>query len=379
MTLLVNEIGYIPLGYDPGIGNSASAPAFGTDAVIDASTEKVAITGCVWHPTVKTGTINIRKVHFRCGAVSVNAASTIRVSLQNISGTAGPPYQPDGTQDQTADIAGSAMVANGWNTTGNLSADRAVDLTSDSLADSNSRWLCVVVEYQSFTAADSVIVSTIVAGTEKIGVGGGVVLNTGSYALLANRMGIVALECDDGTFAFLKTVGPWSNFSNVSVANNGAIRRAGLKFKVPTRRTLDSFGMMVRCPSGSGGRFALFEASNSALELRSIDIDRDAVTGSGAERFAEVTFTPFTVEADVEYRFVFISTSTTASLVHYGDVNAAGLMDGLILGQSAYWTQFDGTNWTDTTTRRPHFALGWGAYHAEGGGIRVAGSGGLAA
>lgn len=379
MTLLVNEYGATQLAYDPGVGNGANSPSFGTDALIDASTEKVAFVGCVWHPTVKTGTIKIRKVHFRCGAVSVNAASTIRVSLQNVSATAGPPYQPDGTQDQTADIAGSAMVANGWNTTGNLSADRTVDLAGVNLTDSNSRWLAVVVEYQAFTAADSVIVSSVVAGAATIGLGGGVVLNTGSYALLANRFGIAALECDDGTFAFLKTVGPWSNFNSASVSTSGAIRRAGVKFKFPTRRTVDSAAMMVRVPSGSGGRLVLY-SYNGALETQigSIDVDKDAVTAVGADRLLEVTFTPIILEADTYYRFAFVPATTTACLVYYGDVNSAALMDGLIMGQQAHWTQYDGSAWTDTTTRRPHFAIGSSAYHAEGGGIRVAGGGGLA-
>lgn len=377
MTLLVNEYGLTALAYDPGVGNSGTAPAFGTNAVIDASGEKVAMVGCVWHPTVKTGTINIRKVHFRCGAVSINAASTVRVSLQTVSDTAGPPYQPDGTQDQTADIAGSAMVANGWNITGNLSADRAVDLSADTLTDSNSRWVSVVIEFQSFTAADSVVVSAVDAPTSGLGLGGGMLLNTGTYALLATRISIVALECDDGSFAFLRSSAPWSAFNSVSVTSNGAIRRAGVKFQVPTRRTLDSAAIMVRVPSGSNGRLALY-TGNNATEQVSIDIDRNAVSAFGADRLLEVMFPPVTLEPATDYRFAFIGTSATAATVYYGDVNAAGLMDGLIFGQQAQWTQYDGSSWTDTATRRPHFGLGFSAFQAQGGGLRSAGMGGLA-
>lgn len=377
MTLLVNEYGLTSLAYDPGVGNGATPPAFGTNAVIDASTEKAAIVGCVWHPTVKTGTINIRKVHFRCGAVSINAASTVRVSLQTVSDTAGPPYQPDGTQDQTADISGASMVANGWNVTGNLSADRVVDLSSDSLTDSNSRWISVVVEYQTFTAADSVVVSSVVAPTSGAGVGGCMLLNTGSYALLADRISIVALECDDGTFAFLRTSSPWSALSSAAVSSTGAIRRAGVKFQVPTRRTVDSAALMVRVPSGSNGRLVLY-SSGGSIELVSIDIDRNAISGFGADRLIEVSFQPVTLEAATDYRFAFVGTSSTAATVYYGEVDSAGLMDGLILGQQAHWTQHDGSGWSDTTTRRPHFALGWGAFQEQGGGIRLAGSGGLA-
>src|SRR5207253_746752 len=107
---------------------SPAAPAYGTDALIDAAGEKVAFIGNLWHPTVKTGTINIRKVHFRCGAVTLNAASELRVSLQTVSSTVGPPYQPDGVQDEFYDFktATTAITANAWNSTGNLSADRVV-------------------------------------------------------------------------------------------------------------------------------------------------------------------------------------------------------------------------------------------------------------
>jgi len=55
MSALTNEVGLVALQIDPiplaNIGVSYSALA-----VMDASTEKIGLIGCVWHPTVKTGT-----------------------------------------------------------------------------------------------------------------------------------------------------------------------------------------------------------------------------------------------------------------------------------------------------------------------------------
>lgn len=365
---LTNFKGLPPYRLDPGVRADGANPAFSTTTVIDASTEKVAIVGAVWHPTVKTGTINIRKVHFRCGAVTFNAASVLRVSLQNVSATAGPPYQPDGTQDQTVDM--TSLTANAMNTTGNLSADRAVDLSADSLGDANSRWLAVVWEYQTFTAADSVVINGISSENNGWqGMSGNQMLNTGSWAFTTNMTGIVILECDDGTFAFIENATVFSAVGSASVASGGAIRRAGLKFKFPQELKADRFYLDMQIPNGCDGRLVLYD-SDGTTELRSVDIDNDAVSAAGVGRFMCAVVEPVTFTADTFYRWVFLASTATSGVVYYADVAAAGHMDGLVGGQDMHWTEHDGTNWTDTTTRRPHFVIGVSAVHdGTGGGL----------
>lgn len=380
MSALTNELGLVAIQIDP-IGLANIAPLYAAAAIMDASTEKVAICGCVWHPTVKTGTINIRKIHFRCGAVTFNVLSAFQVSLQNISLTAGPPYQPDGVADQTVAIAGGGLTANGWNTTGALSADRAVDLAADSLGDANSRWLAVVFEETTFTALDSIIISAIsgsVSGRRNIG--GSALLNTGTWAGLANG-GVIVLECDDGTFAFLRGCTPFSALSSASVSSTAAIRRAGWKFKYPTQRKISAASLLVNVPNGSDGRLVLYD-SDGTSELISVDVDNDSVYSASDGTLSEVDFAPITLAADTYYRWVFVGGTATAATVNYGDVNAAGHMDGLVGGQNHHWTQADSAGtWTDTPTRRPHGGFGVSAVHdgaGGGGGMRLAGTGGLA-
>lgn len=357
------------------------APAGATAGLIDASTEKVAFIGSVWHPTTKTGTINIRKVHWLAGAISsFNAASNFRVSIQSVSATAGPPYQPNGTIKGTGNNgfysygAGVSPTASAWNTTGAFGADVAVDLSADSLGDTNSRWIAVVFDYTAFTSTTSVNINlnSNASGVNANDVGNtGGVLFTGTWALIASAQPIVVLECDDGTFAFMSYAVPFSAWSSVSVSSSAAIRRAGLKFKVPTERKLDRFLLQMAVPDVSDGRLVLYD-SDGTTELRSVDIDNDAVVTASVGRGFWAVFEPVTLAADTYYRFVFVGGTTTAATVYYQDVNAAGHMDGLPGGQEMHWTQADSTpTWTDTTTRRPNFVLGFSAFHdgAGGGGL----------
>lgn len=361
------------------LAQASAAPSLATTLLIDASTEKACFLGCVWHPTQKTGTLNIRKVHCRLGAVTFNAASVLRVSLQNISQTAGPVYQPDGVQDQTADM--TALTANAWNTTGNLSADRAVDLSAVNQTDANSRWLAVVFEFQTFTAADSIVVSAINPQAAPMNgyMGGGVLLNTGTWAL-QNSAPILALECDDGTFAFIKGGYPALTFSSASVASNGAIRAAGLKFRFPVETKIEGLALGVVLQNGADGTLILY-GSDGTTALVSVGIDNDAVANASLLRNSLINFPPVTLAANTYYRWVFVASTTTAATVHYLDVNTAALMDGFAGGQDFHWTQRDSAGvWTDTTTRRPLMGVELSAVHdGTGGGLALPVSGRICA
>lgn len=352
-----------------------NSPAFSTNTLINGSAHKLAFVGRVWHPTVKTGTIAIRKVHFRCGAITLNAASEVRVSLQTISDSAGPPMQPDGTQDQFYDFktATTSLTQNAVNATGNLSADRTVNMSADSITDADSRWVAVVWEFQAFNASDSVVISGV-ADTNPVGIGTGniPVLNTaGTYATMGNRQSMLTFECDDGSFAFLADAKPmFSAISSQNIASNGAVRGAGLKFRFPSTRQISRAAILGTLPNGSDMRMVVFD-KDGATELASVDIDNDAVNSTGAHML-DVSFVPITCLANAYYRLVLMGASTTAGSVSYLDVSAADHLNGLWLGTNAHWTQTatstpTGTgDWTDTTTRVPLFGMGVSGYAKPG-------------
>lgn len=369
MSALTTLKGDLPYVTDLIIQNNQT-PAFMTTLLMDASAEKLAFVGSIWHPTVKTGTINIRKVHFRCGVVTFNAASVMRVSLQNISTTAGPPYQPDGSQDQLYNFSGSGLVSNTWTSTGDLSADRAVDLSASGFSDVNSRWVAVVFEYATFTAADSIIINGLNVQATPLHslLGGQSLLNTASWAVHSGCANVVAFECDDGSFAFMEGAFPFSAMSNASVASNGAIRAAGLKFRWPVELSTEAMGLGMVVPNNADGLLILYDTDGTTA-LATVAVDNDAVATATLMRHAMARYEPVTHDANAYYRLAFVATTTTASTVNYGDVNAVALMDGLVGGQDFHWTQRDSAGtWTDTTTRRPHFVFKLSAVHDGVGG-----------
>jgi len=371
MSALTNFKGDAPWLYDLVI-QIPQNPGFSALGIIDAGTERVAFIGNIWHPTVKTGTINIRKVHFHCGAVTFNAASVLRVSLQDVSATAGPPIQPDGVQDQTADM--TALAANAWNTTGNLSADRVVDLSAINPTDANSRHVAVVFEYQTFTAADSVVIRGMNPQAAPLNslLGGLGMLFTGTWALLSVYP-IVAFECDDGTFAFMDGGYPFTALTTASVSSTAAIRAAGLIFSLPVQTKIEGIGLGLMIPNGCDGTIKLYD-SDGTTELASVAVDNDAVAAASLMRHAVARIPPVTLAANTDYRMVYVGGTATAASVYYGDVNAAALMDGLVGGQDFHWTQRDSAGtWTETTTRRPHLMLKLSAVHDGAGG----GAGGM--
>lgn len=353
-----------PLLVEDSMVNNTDPTAFGTGNVIDAASEKFAVVGCVWHPTIKTGTINIRKIHFRLGAVTFNAASVLQVSLQNISDSAGPPYQPDGVADQTATM--TSLTANAWNTTGNLSADRAVDLSADSFTDANSRWLSVVFEYTTFTAADSIVINTWrsngSSGTGRHQLGGGCLLNTGSWALNSSSdQPIIAFECSDGSYAFMLGGHAISSIpSAVAVGSAAAVRRAGMKFKFPVSMKISRLALFVQPPNGCDGRLVLYD-SDGSTELVSVSVDNDAVANNNA--YAEISFIPITIAANTFYRFVWVGDTSTTVNFRPLAFNAVGFLDCYPLGQNAHFTTYDGSSWSDVTTQRCPFRIGIESLH----------------
>lgn len=347
---------FVNLGGDSGyIGDrpimSTSAVQYRTSLLLDASTERAAFVGSVWAPGRPVGgTVNVRKIHFRTGAVTFNALSVFRVSLQDVSATAGPPYQPDGTPDQTYAYAGTGLSANGWNTTGNLSADRTVALGSR---------IAVVFDYTTFTSGDSVVISSFDSVTGggndfREGFGGSPLLYTGSWSLNSGA-GIVVLELDDGTFAFIEGCFPFSALGTASVSSTGGVRRAGLIFQVAMTQKIDGFWAYLAIPDACDGQLILYD-SDGTTALATVAIDNDAVQAASA-RYFEPRFAPITLQANTSYRLAFVGGTSTAATVYTFDVADANHWGGMAFGPAGHYTEHNGTSWSETTTRR---AFGFG-------------------
>ena len=339
-----------------------AVPAFGTNLVIDASGEKAAFIGSVWAPGRPAGTVAIRKVHFRCGAVTLDPGSVFRTSLQDVSAAAGAPYQPDGTQDQTADL--SALNANAWNTTGNLSADRTVSIGAR---------LAVVFEYATFTTGDSVVISQPAQSALSDGLLGGapVLFTTSWQAAQSSRLNNVVLELSDGTYAFLRPGVAYSNLTALSFNNTSAVRAAGVYFKVAVPVKLDALSLFLLAGATADFDLILYDSDGSTV-LRSLSVDANSLLLNNFPAMALDTFSPITLAADTFYRYVAVPTTANNISVYYGEVNTAAFLDFLPCGSNAYWTQRDSAGaWTETTTRVPHWGFEGAAFHDGAGGSIV--------
>lgn len=371
MSTLTNLFGASPVWFDP-TNVMGVAAAFTTSSVIDSATtssEKIGMVGRIRHPTRPAGTFKIRKVGFRCGALTFNILSTVRVSLQDIDlVTNASPYKPDGTQDQTYDFSlGTGLTANDWNWTGNLSGDRTV---------SPGDRLVVVIQFTTFTALDSIIISALSTTPSNVvptaGLGGQNIFQADAGATTWSLTNLaqtnIAFQCDDGSYAFFEGCPAVSQVGTTTVANNVTARAAGNLFTVPVEMKIDTLGLRLSQPNGCDFTGTLFDGDGTTALFTEF-IDNDVVAAASSPRWSLFNFAPITLQPSTNYRFVAEGSSATSGTVAYSDVNAAGLLDSFALGSQCYYTERDsGGSWAQTTTRRAHMAFGMSGIHDGAGG-----------
>jgi hypothetical protein len=136
---------------------------------------------------------------------------------------------------------------------------------------------------------------------------------------------------------------------------------------------IDRIGLRVLAPNGCDGTLTLYDSDGTSV-LVAVDVDNDAVASAASGMVAVAHIPLITLAASTNYRLAWVPANTTAATLYTVDVNAAGMMDGLVGGQEFHYTERDsGGTWAQTTTKRPIFYLGIQSIHDGAGG---AGSGG---
>lgn len=355
--------------YLPAQPRIAANPSFAATAVIDATAEKVALIGQVFNKDHATKTLD--KIHFRTGALSINAASVLRVSVQDVSAAAGPPPQPDGTQDQYRDIAGSALTANTWTTTGLVTSDGTDGGVKRSVA--FGAYLAIVFEYQTFTAADSVIISCIadVSGSQA---GRSIaLLFTASWATL-NLVPNVILEFSDGTFGTLDGAQPLSAVSSVVYNSGTAVAdEYALQLSLPFPCKADG-GWIAMTDAASADFDIILYDGTSAMANGTVSFDDRTWPAANAARYTWFTFADqISLTANTTYRLALKPTTANNVTLFYFDVAAAGHFQALE-GGTAFCldSRLDSGAWIGAvTTRRPWTGLRLSAFDDATGAIDV--------
>lgn len=352
------------------------APTFAS-VLLDAAADRVTMVGRFAHESQATKTVD--GVEFLFGAVTKTNGSTFQVSLQNVDLATGPVIREDGTADQTLSIANAdaGFVSNAWYG-GDFDGAATRSLAIGEL-------VAVVFQFTSFVAGDSVnlrglsVVSSALLDNQNA-----VVANlTGTYALqtlLAN----VVLRCSDGTFGTLEHAWPCSviNTHTFNVNTAGADEYAlGVQLPFPYRT--DKVWLPAALAGATNTTEYLVYSGTTALQT--VTLDHNALlTATGFRTSA--SYPEQDHAKDTLYRLAARPTGTTSMNVYSLDVNEVGHMACLPGGANFHtWTRVDQGAWGgEVTTRRLLAGIRVSAFDdavggGSGGGMRLAGHGGLAA
>jgi hypothetical protein len=337
-----------------------------TSSVIDATGEKIAWIGRVWNKD--RASKSIRKVGFRFGTVTKAGGSGLTVSLQNVDTANGPPFQPDGTQDQTVAIANgdAGFASNSWYQTGALSADRSVSF---------GELIAVVVEYDGSgrLGADAVNFTNPAASISPALQG--VSLLTASWAAVAVLPSII-LEFSDGTFGTVESALPTSTgLSTVNVNSGSTPDEYAIEFQVPAAMKVDGGWFNATAAAGADFDITLYDAGGSSLA--SVSVDANTVRSTSVSTTI-VTFAEVTLAKNTTYRLAIKPTTANNITVVQFDVASADHKQALPGGTSwNYTTRTDAGAWAAATTTRSLIgglrisAIDDGTGSGSGGGSRA--------
>lgn len=312
-------------------------PQFDT-RIMDASAEKVAF--IIQAP--KAGTL--KSVGFNLGAVTFNAASRFKVSFQDVSLANG---DPDGTVDQFRDLA--TLTASGWNESGIISSDGTDTGVKRSVT--RGQVFAVVFSYQTFTAADSIAVRTLLAtNTTAMANFPYNDLFLATWGKYSDGYPVMSLKYEDDSIEPI--MGVWPVATLVSAAFNSG--------STPDERGLIAQWLVPRRIAGFWWRGELLGDVTATLydaagaTLTSLARDKDLASTSAARTHVGLFPTSIEVARNTPVRLALRPTTATSIVLYEHTVNALADMAALPGGANLHLTtRTDAGVWTETTTRRP--------------------------
>lgn len=313
-TQLPNTGPYLPSIPD-GVKGATASPGFTSTLLIDATGEKIAFCGRVWWPN-RQATRNIRRVGFLFGTIVKAGGSALTISLQDVNLAAGPPIQPDGTQDQTVAItnADAAFATDTWYRSGVLSVDRSVAF---------GELLSVVLEYDGAgrLGVDSVILKGLTADVAGHHHQASSVLFTTGWTVVTVTPNII-LEFDDGTFGTLSGSFPCSALGTIAYNSGSTPDENCLEGSFPFPCKVD--GALIPFLPGAGGAAAadiVAYDGTTAITNGTVSIDPQAVEATNTQRQLDVTFgAELTFAANTIYRLAVKPTTVNNVTVYFFDV-----------------------------------------------------------
>ena len=290
-------------------------------------------------PTLtKTGTL--RNVHFRTGTVTTGG--TLKVSFQNLDAT----ELPDGVIDQFRTVVVNSVDDGVWFRTGIMSSDGTDGGVKRAVTQGDR--LAIVIEFDS--GAGIINIVTIDQASERAEFGHVRFNESGTWAFQL-MMAVMALEYDDGSFAYLHDALPWQTFGSNTVQNTSDPDEYALRFQVP-------FGMSIHGFKGKfGGKnvtVRLMQDDDTVLGTVEFDVAGTTATSSRQAFFPS----DITIVKNTNYRLAWRPNGADSNIIYTYTLDSAGLRDIMALGTKLEGsTRKDAGAWTNSQTVLPMFAL----------------------
>lgn len=326
---------------------SGTPVSFNSPTAIAASTTRLHVLGRFWN--ADRSSKNITKIYWRFGAVTINSASVLRVSIQAVSLTSGPPGRGDGSVIQSGTVAGSngSFTSNTWFPGLSLGASYTANY-GDLFA--------IVFELTTFNVSDSVVISSINPASAAVYPSGSanfLVSEVGGVFTISATVPNILFECDDGTFATFSGTFPLSTL-NAQTYNSGSTPdEYCLEFSMSIPTTL--CGVLVYVNIGANADFSVILYSGTTA-LQTVSVDANTAGTTGTARWYYVEFPETDLTASTTYRISVRPDTTISVLLSFMDVPSASYFGAHPLESNFCINSRTGTGaWgSATTTRRPY-------------------------
>ena len=334
-------------------------------SVLNGATEKLAVIFRI----PKSGTLD--QFEFASPFPTLNAASRIRLSFQNVSAASG---DPDGTQDEFVDMAIGDFTGGPWQ-------KPATVMTDDGSAGGVKRvvtrgdLLAAVIEYDVFTAADTIsIFGGFVNVPEVETVFPFYSYDSGAGYIKSNDQPRIGLVYSDGSYAELSPniVPSSSTGGQVAMTTATSPDEAGAKFRLPFPVKVGAaWAHLTTFDSGANADLVLYDSDGtSVLGSASMDWDISAGTVGGRGIHFHHFNAEITLLADTFYRIAVKPTAGPSLTLMGHTMDSIAMLNTLDGGADFHKTsRTDAGGWTDDVVSRMDIGIYATAFDSGGAAV----------
>lgn len=356
----------IPGNYLFGATPASAAPLSLANISLDNTADFISFVG--QHVNNSFATKSITKIHFRCGTKTDAGTpddTTLTVTIEDVSTSAGPPGRGDGTPDASGTVTIGSLTNTTWN---------SVTLGTPYSA-AYGEYFAVVFNITSLGAGDIIQISRstgICQADLSPGLTSFVAANlSGTYARTAG-LPLVMFEYDDNTFGTLAGCETLHTHNEVNL-NTGGTAEAALEFQLPFPcQVAGGFWMpgTTQITTAGSMKMALYTGASApdyggADELASGQdyLGEQIMYNSGGYLGPAICL--FTtgiadISANTTYRMACRATAAVNCGLTYKDLVSASHRESTFFGTGAAYTTRTGSgaSWAAaTTTRIPMIGL----------------------